>query len=76
MNIEKFWDEFAGIMEQIKVRMYIIGDFNSRVGIRDDKYETIIGKQLETAMEKIVRLLSHKQLDHTFYDEKFIMSDV
>lgn len=76
MNIEKFWDEFAGIMEQIKVRMYIIGDFNSRVGIRDDKYETIIGKQLETAMEKIVRLLSHKQFDHTFYDEKFIMSDV
>lgn len=41
---EKFWDDLNKTMETTRGNIFIAGDFNGRVGIRDHTYTTTIGK--------------------------------
>lgn len=47
-NKEKFWEELAIITEDAKGKIIIMGDFNSRVGNRDETYKAIIGTHGES----------------------------
>ena len=44
LNKDKFWEQLVEETEKAKGDVYIIGDFNSRVGNNINNYETIIGR--------------------------------
>lgn len=41
---DKFWEDLALITERSKGKIFVAGDFNSRVGKRENNTETVIGK--------------------------------
>lgn len=40
---DSFWEELTLIMETIKGKIYVAGDFNGRVGSKDATYATVVG---------------------------------
>lgn len=40
---DKFWEELTAVTEGSKGTIYVLGDFNSRVGKRDNMYKRILG---------------------------------
>lgn len=49
-NKDPFWENLTVVTEEAEGRIYIAGNFNSNVGIRDEIYRTAIGEH-----EEIVR---------------------
>lgn len=75
---DKFWEELTTITEEARGTLYLVGDFNSRVGKKDIEYKTIIGKHGEEERNNNGRrLLDFCQLQNliitnTFYQHKEI----
>lgn len=42
-NMNKFWEEITVVVEEAKGIIFILGDFNSRVGIRDVEDTNVLG---------------------------------
>lgn len=75
---DKFWEDLSMITEDARENIYIAGDFNSRVGQRDNIYNKSIGKYGEKARNNNgVRMLNFCQLHdlivtNTHYQHKDI----
>lgn len=75
---DKFWEELTTTTEEARGTLYLVGDFNSRVGKKDIEYKTIIGKHGEEKRNNNGRrLLDFCQLQNliitnTFYQHKEI----
>ena len=73
-----FWEELTLIMEVCRGKVFVIGDFNGRVGRADDVYGEVVGKHGEdTRNNNGRRLLEFCQLNNliitnTFYSHKNI----
>uniref|UniRef100_A0A1Y1MCV0 Reverse transcriptase domain-containing protein n=1 Tax=Photinus pyralis TaxID=7054 RepID=A0A1Y1MCV0_PHOPY len=44
---DEFWEELNKVTENARGKLYIAGDFNSRVGKKDSKYKTVLGEHGE-----------------------------
>lgn len=63
------------VTEQAKGRLYIIGDFNSRVGWQDDKHKTVPGKHGETTRNNVrQKFREDKQNQNLKNGEQFILA--
>ena len=75
---DQFWEELTLITEQCRGTIYIVGDFNARVGSRDKNYETELGKYGEnTRSNNGCKLLDYCKLNNllvlnSFYEHKEI----
>ena len=73
-----FWEELTLIMEVCRGKVFVIGDFNGRVGRADDVYGEVVGKHGEDIRNNNGRrLLEFSQLNNliitnTFYSHKNI----
>lgn len=77
-NKNKFWEDLTTITEGAKGKIFILGDFNSRVGKKDITYNTILGKHGENIRNNNgVRMLDfcilHNLIvSNTFFEHKNI----
>lgn len=78
VNKQHFWDQLTEAIETAKGRLYIIGDFNSRVGMSDEEYRTVIGKWGENVRNDNGRrmidfcLVNNLIITNTFFQHKDI----
>lgn len=75
---DMFWEKLTNATETCDGKIYVLGDFNARVGITDKEYETIIGRYGENVRNNNgLRMLDYCQLNNliitnTFYQHKDI----
>ena len=71
-----FWEELAECIEEAKGKIYVTGDFNGRVGIKDEIYKDILEKYGEQIRnDNARRMLDMCQVNNmivanTFYEHK------
>lgn len=77
-NKNNFWEELSLVTETARGQIYVMGDFNGRVGKRDKNYTTVIGKHGEDIRNNNgKRLLDYCQvynliITNTFFEHKEI----
>lgn len=75
---DRFWEELTQVVEASKGKIYIVGDFNARVGRRDNLYKEVIGNEGECVRNNNgIRLLEFCQthdliVTNTFFQHKDI----
>lgn len=43
LTIDKFWEDLNVVFENSKGKIFVIGDFNGRVGSKDDSVTDVVG---------------------------------
>jgi Reverse transcriptase (RNA-dependent DNA polymerase)/Endonuclease-reverse transcriptase len=75
---DTFWEELSMEMETARGTIFVLGDFNGRVGKKDSKYNTVIGTHGENTRNNNGRRLLDFCINHdmiitnTFYEHKQI----
>lgn len=78
INKDNFWQQLTVIMEEINGKIYIAGDFNARVGTKDEIYKEVIGKHGEKIRNNNGKrmldfcILHNLLVTNTFYEHKDI----
>lgn len=77
-NKNKFWEELTKATEEAEGKIFIMGDFNSRVGKKDDIYKTVVGMHGETVRnnngERMLDfcIINRLIITNTFFEHKDI----
>lgn len=56
-NKNNFWEELTLVVEEAKGTLFVLGDFNSRVGTRDGEYNEVLGSNGEIVRNKNGRIM-------------------